>query len=82
MKLDTIVANLIVASRNDGYVEGYCECKRHVTEALNVDWNTQYSGMHVQTTDDEFVSAQETYNNLRLPIMDPEHCNMMITLGV
>ncbi|MFS7907009.1 hypothetical protein Hanom_Chr01g00065911 [Helianthus anomalus] len=41
-----MVARLVVATRNDGYAQGYAECSHHVVSALKVDWDTSRAATH------------------------------------
>ncbi|MFS7929079.1 hypothetical protein Hanom_Chr04g00328341 [Helianthus anomalus] len=46
------------------------ECVAHVGEALKVQWNEQYSAIYGKNTEGKFTSAQNTYDNIHLPVMD------------
>ncbi|KAJ0456218.1 hypothetical protein HanIR_Chr15g0759911 [Helianthus annuus] len=57
-ELDKTVAHLLVATRNDGYTQGYAECSHHVVNALKVDWDTSKSATHGVNTDAALAAAK------------------------
>ncbi|KAJ0753332.1 hypothetical protein HanPI659440_Chr09g0334661 [Helianthus annuus] len=69
-ELDKTVAHLLVATRNDGYAQGYSECSQHVVSALKVDWDTSRSATHGADTEAALATAKTQFNTLQLPIMD------------
>ncbi|MFS7958136.1 hypothetical protein Hanom_Chr07g00674591 [Helianthus anomalus] len=69
-ELDKTVARLVVASRNDGYAQGYAECSHHVVSSLKVDWDTSRSATYGVNTDAALAAMKTEFNNLQLTVMD------------
>ncbi|MFS8003426.1 hypothetical protein Hanom_Chr13g01213841 [Helianthus anomalus] len=69
-ELDKTVAHLLVATRNDGYAQGYAECSHHVVNALKVDGETSKSATHGVDTEVALAAAKTQFNTLQLPVMD------------
>ncbi|KAM0067194.1 hypothetical protein Hdeb2414_s0002g00058101 [Helianthus debilis subsp. tardiflorus] len=65
-----MVARLVIATRNDGYTQGYAECSQLVNSALKVDWDTSRSATHGVNTGAALASLKSEFNNLQLPVMD------------
>ncbi|MFS7995875.1 hypothetical protein Hanom_Chr12g01123191 [Helianthus anomalus] len=68
--LDETVAHLLVATRNDGYAQGYSECSKHVVNALKVNWDTSRSATHGADNEAALAAAKTQFNTLQLPVMD------------
>ncbi|KAM0065272.1 hypothetical protein Hdeb2414_s0003g00112841 [Helianthus debilis subsp. tardiflorus] len=69
-ELDKTVVRLVVATRNEGYAQGYAECSHHVVNALKVDWDSSRSATHGVNTGPALIAMKTEFNNLQFPIID------------
>ncbi|MFS7987089.1 hypothetical protein Hanom_Chr11g01018281 [Helianthus anomalus] len=69
-ELDKTVAHLLVATRNDGYAQGYAKCSHHVVNVLKVDWDTSRSATYGVDTEAALAASKTQFNTLQLPVMD------------
>ncbi|KAF5786204.1 hypothetical protein HanPI659440_Chr10g0377141 [Helianthus annuus] len=69
-ELDKSVAQLIVATRSDGYAQGYAECVQHVNNTLKVNRDTSKSATYGANTGAVLAALKAEFNSLQLPVMD------------
>ncbi|XP_022030257.1 myosin-11-like [Helianthus annuus] len=69
-ELDKTVAKLVVATRRDGYAQGYAECSHHVNDALKVSWDGSKAATFGVNTAAALASMKTEFNNLQLPVME------------
>ncbi|KAF5772344.1 hypothetical protein HanXRQr2_Chr13g0575791 [Helianthus annuus] len=68
-ELDRAVAALTDAARAVGHRGGYLECADHVERMLGQEFDTSHCSVTEQA-DAALASAENSYDNLSLPIMD------------
>ncbi|KAM0040445.1 hypothetical protein Hdeb2414_s0012g00393961 [Helianthus debilis subsp. tardiflorus] len=68
-ELDKVVAWLTMVARAAGHRAGYVKCTQHVEEALKQHFGTRHCSVSDQA-EEMLVKAEDTYDNLSLPVMD------------
>ncbi|MFS7936370.1 hypothetical protein Hanom_Chr05g00414791 [Helianthus anomalus] len=68
-ELDKAVAALTKVARAAGHCAGYVECTNHVEATLKQHFGTRHRSVNEQVVE-MLVQAEETYDNVSLPVMD------------